>query len=110
MRLGAVGSIGRQALDENRLRDPVAGTGVGSQLLQPVPVTRVVPQVVMRIADDLIGIEGILGPEGQPGSAFGVHRALDYATAELGHTGLAPHDAEGRGFMGGVADIDPYDQ
>ena len=56
-RLGAVGAVAGHAVDVHRGHDVVAGARVLVQLLDEVPLLRVVPEVVVGIDDRQLGLE-----------------------------------------------------
>jgi hypothetical protein len=66
-RLGAVGPVPRPALDEDGRLHVVAAAGVRLQVAEEVAVEGPVPEVVVGVADGLVGVQRRLGPPLEPG-------------------------------------------
>jgi len=85
-RLRATGPVAGAALDKDRGDHPVPARQIGEQVRQQVPVARPLPEVMVRIDDGQVRLEGILGHLGEPGGQT-LRRAIGHggtSCAELG--------------------------
>ena len=65
-RLRPIGAVHRAAFHEHRGDDVVAAAGVGEQLVEQIAVLRVVPEVVVRVADRQLRLDDLLGDLRKP--------------------------------------------
>ena len=71
--LGAVGAVHGRAFEEDGADDVVPGSEVAQQVVEHVVVAGPLPEVVMRVADRQVGVDGVFLCELQPVFAWGDH-------------------------------------
>ncbi len=71
--LGAVGAVHGRAFEEDGADDVVPGSEVAQQVVEHVVVARSLPEVVVRVADGQVGVDGVFGCELEPVFAWGDH-------------------------------------